>query len=401
MTFTFILVISPQSFVPALGPLRIALLAAGAAIGTYVYQRFRRGEPLLSLRRGMGPAIALLAWSVLTIPFSVWPGGSLAFLLEVYAKTLAVFWLVSCTVNTLDRLRTVAWGLTLMTLPLAWTAVRDFFSGVYVLDGVHEKVRRISGYDAPLTDNPNDLALMLNLILPLAIALLFVTRRPLMRGALVAIVALNVVAIVATFSRAGFLTLATTAALYFMKMMRRPGRGWALAAVAVVALCMPLLPPDYLSRLNTIRDVDADPTGSAQARLGDSIVAMRYVISNPILGAGLGMDVLALNEERGALWKEVHNAYLEYAVDLGLPGLVLFLLLMAVCLGGVMSVLKRCAGRPAFREHVFLAEGVQVSLIAFAIAAMFHPVGYAFYFYYIAGLAIALRAVCRPEGDQV
>src|SRR5882672_3897330 len=141
MTFTFILVISPQSFVPALGPLRIALLAAGAAIGTYVYQRFRRGEPLLSLRRGMGPAIALLAWSVLTIPFSVWPGGSLAFLLEVYAKTLAVFWLVSCTVNTLDRLRTVAWGLTLMTLPLAWTAVRDFFSGVYVLDGVHEKVR--------------------------------------------------------------------------------------------------------------------------------------------------------------------------------------------------------------------------------------------------------------------
>src|SRR5437773_1307945 len=47
MTFTFILVISPQSFVPALGPLRIALLAAGAAIGTYVYQRFRQGEPLL------------------------------------------------------------------------------------------------------------------------------------------------------------------------------------------------------------------------------------------------------------------------------------------------------------------------------------------------------------------
>src|SRR5207249_9672318 len=135
----------------------------------------------------------------------------------------------------------------------AWTAVRDFLSGAYVLDGVHEKVRRISGYDAPLTDNPNDLALMLNIMLPLAIALLFVTRRPLMRGALVAIVALNVVAIIATFSRAGFLTLATTAALYVMKLMRRPRRGWALAAVAVVPLCLPLLPPHYPSPLQRLR----------------------------------------------------------------------------------------------------------------------------------------------------
>jgi hypothetical protein len=33
---------------------------------------------------------------------------------------------------------------------------------------------------------------------------------------------------------------------------------------------------------------------------------------------------------------------------------------------------------------------VEVSLAAFAVAGMFHPVGYHFYFYIIAGLAVAL-----------
>jgi hypothetical protein len=33
---------------------------------------------------------------------------------------------------------------------------------------------------------------------------------------------------------------------------------------------------------------------------------------------------------------------------------------------------------------------VEVSLVAFAVAGMFHPVGYNFYFYIIAGLAVAL-----------
>ena len=39
-------------------------------------------------------------------------------------------------------------------------------------------------------------------------------------------------------------------------------------------------------------------------------------------------EMLALNDERGARWLSVHNAYLNYAVDLGLPGLTLFLMLL-------------------------------------------------------------------------
>ena len=41
-------------------------------------------------------------------------------------------------------------------------------------------------------------------------------------------------------------------------------------------------------------------------------------------------------------------------------------------------------------------------LLAFALAAFFHPVAYQFYFFYVAGLAVAVKVVCEaaPGGTQ-
>lgn len=131
------------------------------------------------------------------------------------------------------------------------------------------------------------------------------------------------------------------------------------------------------------------------------MAAVDHVFENPIVGAGLGMNLLALNGERGATWRAVHNAYLEYAVDLGLPGLILFLLLFVRCLRNTTLVQRRCGWTPAARELFSLAEGLQISLIAFAVAAPFHPVAYHFYFYYIAGLAVASTVMHKVDAGRL
>jgi O-antigen ligase len=103
------------------------------------------------------------------------------------------------------------------------------------------------------------------------------------------------------------------------------------------------------------------------------------------------MDALALNEVRGPTWTIVHNVYLQYAIDLGIPGLVLFVMLLR---GVVRSARYAQHAGGARQSGLFhLAEGIRISLIAFAVAALFHPVGYHFYFYYFAGLAIAARTI--------
>jgi O-antigen ligase len=110
-----------------------------------------------------------------------------------------------------------------------------------------------------------------------------------------------------------------------------------------------------------------------------------------LIGAGIGQDILALNEARGLGWRSVHNVYLQYAVDLGLPGAILFVVLLGLCLSAAAAVERSDLGEglPA------LAAGVRISLVAFVAAACFHPAGYHFYFFYIAGLAVALRLIAR------
>jgi O-antigen ligase len=259
------------------------------------------------------------------------------------------------------------------------------------------------GYNAALTQNPNDLALMLNLLLPIAVALLLISRRPLVRLALLAAITLDVAGVFSTYSRAGFLTLSTTFLVYLWKFRGRPERRWAwgLAAclLAVTLIGLPLLPDSYTERLSTITDIKADKSRSAEARWDDMFVALNLVSRHPIIGAGTGQNILALNQERGKRWTEVHNVYLEYAVDLGLPGLAFFVALLGLSLWSTTLVQRESAGRPAFRDFFCLAEGVQVSLIAFAVSGMFHPVAYNFYFYYMAGLALAIRETwCARQG---
>ena len=117
---------------------------------------------------------------------------------------------------------------------------------------------------------------------------------------------------------------------------------------------------------------------------------------NPIIGAGIGHDMLALNEYRGrATWRSVHNAYLQYAVDLGLPGLLLFAWLHIRCFRDGETDRAPAHADDALRALGPLAAGIQVSLVAFFVAAMFHPIAYQFYFFTIAGLAVALTHTAR------
>ena len=397
MAFTFILFIAPQTLVPSLVPFRIALLTAVFAITTYVFDKLASGKPLMMRTREVGIAAGLIAWSIVTVPFSLRPGESLSVLLETYGKTLAVFWLLSHTVTTLARLRQVAWAVTLMTVPMAVTAIRHYMSGTFI-----PGTNRILGYDAPMTGDPNGLALVLNMILPLSVALLLFSRKPVIRMSLLVIIFLDVVAVILTLSRGGFVTLALIFGVYVWKLLRRSQTGWVLAGLALTLACLLVLPSGYLDRLATISDMKSDATGSAQDRWRDMVAAVNVALHNPIVGVGLGMNGLALTEERGPTWSYkngelmlVHNVYLVYAAELGLPGLVLFLMFLAGCMRESMAAQVRSSGVPALQELSYLAEGIQVSLIAFAVGALFDPNAYQFHCYYVAGLAVAVGAVSQ------
>lgn len=397
MAFTFVLIISPQSFIPQLRPLHIALVSAAVAGGAYLLDRFIQKPAAVRGAREVRIALWLALWALVTVPLSMWPGGSVAFFFSVFFKALIIFWLLSNVVNETWRLRVVAWALSLMAVPLALSAIWSFFSGTFLHQELSHGLERIAGYDASLTGNPNDLALMLNLILPLSVALFLATRKFMPRMLLLTIITLDVVAIVATYSRAGFLTLCVIAVTYISLLLRRRQRWIAGVAVALMLLGVQLFPSSYVNRLSTITNVQADRTASAQVRLRDTIAALKYISVHPLAGAGIGNNILALNKVRGVSWVQVHNIYLVYAVELGFPGLILFMALLWKSIKCAQYAKRRALQRAGTGELYYLAEGIGVTLIAFAIAALFYPDAYQFYFYYMAGLAVAAKSISIHE----
>jgi O-antigen ligase len=385
--FTLVLLLSPQTMMPFLKPLRPAMLAAGLAIGAVVLERFLTRRRIFVAEREVWLALTLVVWSLLTMPFSVWPGGAFEVLKTNFIKSVMIFWLISTVVDTERRLRNLFWLLSVVSVLLSITAIKNYVQGVFISG---HAVERIVGFDAPLTANPNDLALMLLLIAPMVVAVALTTHKRSVRWFLSGVLGLLVVAVIATFSRAGFIVMVTLFGIYVVKMLDGPKKSWALAAVAAAFLALPLLPARFVGHLETITDSSTDTTGSAQARWTDAEAATRYIADNPLIGAGLGMHTTAI-VPYGGTWRAAHNVYLEQAADLGLPGLALFVWMLVGCWRGV-----RRAQRSSVRHAPALyrmTEALELSIAAFALGAMFHPISYHFYFYYIAGLAVAARTI--------
>jgi O-antigen ligase len=360
-------------------------------VGAFVLERISTRRPLVHWHRELTVAACLFAWAALTVPLSLWPGGSVSTLIEVYLKSLVVFWLVSHVLDTEARLRIAATALSLLSLPLSLTAIENFRTGTYIGD------ERIAGYTGPLTGNPNDLALMLNLLIPMSIALLLDAKGGVARLFFGAIAIISAIAVVTTYSRSGFITLSFIAFIYVWKMIRRRFHGTALLCLVFAVLIACMAPTNYVDRISTIAAPEHDPTGSAQARWSDMHYAMTSVFENPLVGSGIGNNALALNLVRGEHWLEVHNVYLVYAVELGVPGALLFIMLMVFALrtaAGAETAARQKSG-PCSLSRV--ADATFISLLAFALSAMFYPAAYHFYFYMFAGLAIAARSIASER----
>lgn len=327
LAFTAVLLLAPQEHFSALKPLHLAFVFALIAAAAYLYSRFQHGSNIKTHPEFIWAA-ALLLWAIVTVPFSLWPGGSINTIIHIFIKALIIFWLLGFVVDTPARLKTIVWLLTLCSLFLSLSAVHTFFAGGFHAQVQSQGGNRISGYTSGLTSNPNDLAMMLNLILPLTIGLIFCTRRMSLRIVLSVLAVLDIIGVIATFSRGGFLALAIILIAYAVCLCRRGAWLTVILLAALLMISVPLLPGGYTNRLATITS-SSSPTGSKQARLQGMTDAAHYSLRHPILGTGIGNSILQLNRMREAnKWHLVHDVYLRYSMELGWPGLILFLLLL-------------------------------------------------------------------------
>jgi len=387
LLFTFVLFVAPQNLVPALEPLMLAKLSVGLAVIGYLVNRAMTGRSLTIMTPTVRWAFVLGAIALLSIPAGFWPGGSVDILLDLFGKSLIIFLLIANVVDTAERFRMLVGTMIGCGTFAAAHAVVNYMTGRLDPTG-----QRIAGYESPLAVNPNDLALTLNILVGLAIGLLPVLRRRWQRSLLLAAMAVMVAGIVMSFSRSGFVTLGVVGAMWAARALRERG-GRALPSIALVVLVVTVaVPAGYSDRLSTIVDTGADTTGSADERWETMRTALAHIVQRPVLGYGLGNNV-HVNVSRGGLSRDAHNAYLKLGAEIGVGGLVVYLLFIASALAAARAVRKFFHRRHEGWELGRLAGGVELSLVAFAVGAFFSPVPYHFYLYFPAGLAVAVFAI--------
>jgi O-antigen ligase len=225
--------------------------------------------------------------------------------------------------------------------------------------------------------NPNDLAALT--LLQLSIAAAYYIAEPpgwLKRAALVGMVVLPLV-ILLTQSRGAFLGLLFFAVLA-LSTQRKKLRIVGFTAMVVVAatLVLPSSAWDRLGMVSTLGTggVDAlgqvDDMGSAEQRYQIWETSYRIIGDNAVSGVGWGAYQLAnalYSPELGTM--DTHSTYLNVAAELGIPGLLLFL-----CVIAVVVVRAEMVRRKLSRDDPIAAQQLRLlvlGLLGFLIAGIF------------------------------
>ena len=410
LLFTAVLYSRPQDTFAPLAPIPVAEIAAIVALAAMVAGRAMRGQPIVRLTAEVVAVAALGGVIVFTAPLSIWPGGAIGTFTDLYLKVILIFVLMVNTLTSPKRLERFTWVVVIASSYIAFRAAFDYARGFNLIEN-----GRVQGAVGGMFQNPNDLALNMVSILPLA-ALLALSGRSIPARLLAAGGGfLMIAATIVSQSRSGFLGLAAMMILFAIYVGRKRPAFLAAACVALL-LATPLVPASYWQRVSSIADDSRDATGSREARRILFGEAWDAFLSNPLTGVGAG-NFKAYNP-RGRLepWQETHNVVLQVASELGILGTVVFLYLVwragfaarqsARLLRRATGVQrKRRAGQapppapPAVvtaHEAAFLelhGAAMTAAVAGWFFSALFASVAYHWTFYYLLALAIAPREI--------
>lgn len=308
---------------------------------------------------------------------------------------LGYFLLAINTLNTSKNLRTFVLLLLLCGIVMSAVAVLQYIipawhttgtlgstSGAYIdpdsLQG--DAAIRVSGR----AGHSNWLAMILLLILPLNTYWFSIAKSNRLRLFILLGSALELLALVLTFTRTGLLIGSLIFCALLIKSMVRisPLRLCTFLFALVVAWI--LLPAPYKERVMTPKQYTQSTSVKSRIELQDA--AARYMIENPIVGlgaGGFGINLIRENtktahtmkymvERQGwdAIFIGTHNMFLQIGCDAGVVGLTIFLFFLYALLRALLQSERRYRSN-GDKQGQALAGALLISIVGFVFCAIF------------------------------
>lgn len=395
LLFTFLLYVRPNEMFPGtVGAFPIVKIVGAVTIAAYVVSRLIRGEKLTIWPLELKMVALIVLLGLIFIPIAASPQYSIDMLTDPFLKVVLIFVMMINLLDTHKRLLLILKLVVLCGTLMAILALRSYLSGDFGTAGI-----RIAGAVGGTFGNPNDMATNFDLLLPLAVSLT-ILNRGLKRMIYLACSVLLVVGVVVTFSRGGFLGLAAAGLVMLWKLGRGSRIRTAIIFVVLLLTFVVAVPAEYTGRLGSIFNSEEDTTGSRRQRAELFERAIDVASDHLVVGVGIGnYPIYSLRE------LHAHNSYLEISAELGLLGLIAYLILIFAPLRSLRRIEHATMNHrispvahapPETKGEVnsfYISVAIQASLAAYIVCSFFGSIQYLWYLYYIAAYAIALRSL--------
>jgi len=318
-------------------------------------------------------AAAMLGWAFVGLGSTEYPTIVWDRLIE-FAKIVAVMLVALNVLTTRARLR---FFLLIYLGFFAFYPVRGALFNYFLYGGTMGG-RAVWNY---IYANPNDLAGMCLLFVAMAAGALVTERTRWVRLCALAGIVVLPLLIILTQSRGAFVALLAFAAITLRAQWRR-GRTLLLAGAAVITVLV-AAPDSVWRRIGTLRDVGTEDAravasdesrASTEQRLEIWKVARAMIAEHPLTGVGLGaypevhaqMALRPVFKRTAQGHRDTHSTYLNILAEMGVPGLILFSLVVALPLLGAERARRRLKATHPTRalQLQYLALGMIGYLVA-------------------------------------
>ncbi|HET6348981.1 MAG TPA: O-antigen ligase family protein [Candidatus Krumholzibacteria bacterium] len=378
LNYLAFLYIRPQDFVPAMEGMPIMLVLGGGTAALVILHSAIRKQRLVFARV---PQHLFVLWFYVAIVVSQLALSHLRGALEAsltFVPTVVMYFLVVELVTTPRRVRIVFLLLVHLTLALAVQGLVMHFTGAG-FGGKKAYEGRIQAVG--IFSDPNDLALIINSVLPLMVLFFMQSRSLLLRIYAFVVSIIFVYAIFLTASRGGLLCLGLMAILLFQ---RKFGKIVGVAAGLAVMAALVVLGP----RMNTISPEEA----SSYGRLEAWAIGMQLFKSSPLFGVGFG-NFMEYH------FRTAHNSFVLCASELGLLGLYPWLMVIWMSLRNTRFVEKELVAAGE-RNFAMYTQAAWLSLLLFVAGALLLSRTYHPSLFVLIGLCAAISRVYVERSDK-
>jgi len=376
-----------QDLFPLLAKIKLPILATLGMYGLYAMTSDRRRK----LRSIVHPVtkclIVITALAVASVPTSLYKGLSFGFIKDDLAKSFLLMIILAASIRAVEDVRRYIAAVVL------GAAIYAGYVYLFVDVGMSGRLGNLAYYDA------NDLGMLLVCTLPLATYFVLRGRTPLARIA-------NVLAIVKSGSRGAFLGLVGFGLYLLFGYRAIPKK---LRVGAVVACFFGLLlagNETYWSMMRTLLNPSEDYNWSGNSDSGRMEVWKRgigYMLRRPLTGVGARafpvaegqLSPLADRQQYGIglKWSAAHNSFVEIGAELGVFGLITFVLLLVHAYKAARGVSPGETRGEKASDAVFLGQALAGTIVGYVICGFFLSQAYAAYMFIIYGLIVGLAKV--------